>query len=112
MTRPCTQCHSENTYTDTLSWFCLDCNHEWNPDETLQTDADTVVLDANGQILEDGDTVTLAKDLKVKGSSIVLKVGTKIKHIRLVPEGDHNVDCKTDAGPMMLKSEFLKKVTA
>ena len=112
MTQLCTQCRSENTYTDTLSWFCLDCHHEWSPDDTLQTEVETVVLDANGQTLEDGDTVTLAKDLKVKGSSIVLKVGTKIKNIRLVPEGDHNVDCKTDAGPMMLKSEFLKKVTA
>ena len=104
----CPQCQQANTYTDTISWFCADCGHEWN-DNDLSGDADErTIRDANGTVLNDGDTVTLIKDLKVRGTSSVLKVGTKIKNIRIV-DGDHDIDCKTELGPMMLKSEFLKK---
>jgi len=104
----CPQCQQANTYTDTISWCCADCGHEWN-DNDLSGDADEpTVRDANGTVLNDGDTVTLIKDLKVRGTSSVLKVGTKIKNIRIV-DGDHDIDCKTELGPMMLKSEFLKK---
>lgn len=104
----CPRCQQANTYTDTISWFCADCNHEWN-DNDLSSDAEEhTIRDANGTVLNDGDTVTLIKDLKVRGTSSVLKVGTKIKNIRIV-DGDHDIDCKTELGPMMLKSEFLKK---
>lgn len=90
---------------------CPECSHEW----TLQADSDNgednkVIKDANGNVLNDGDTVTVIKDLKVKGTSLVVKIGTKVKNIRLV-EGDHDIDCKIDGfGPMKLKSEFVKKV--
>ena len=105
----CPQCQQPNTYTDTISWICADCSHEWN-DNDLSSDADErTVRDANGIVLIDGDTVTLIKDLKVRGTSSVLKVGTKIKNIRIV-DGNHDIDCKTELGPMMLKSGFLKKV--
>jgi protein PhnA len=105
----CSQWQEANTYTDTISWFCADCGHEWN-DNDLSSDADEpTVRDANGTVLNDGNTVTLIKDLKVRGTSSVLKVGTKIKNIRIV-DGDHDIDCKTEIGPMMLKSEFLKKI--
>lgn len=107
---PCAQCASENTYPDGDLYICADCAHEWpmvsadnDPD-----DAEDLVKDAHGNILSDGDAVVLIKDLKVKGSSTVLKMGTKIKSIRLVG-GDHEVDCKTDAGSFMLKASFLKK---
>lgn len=108
----CPQCTLENTYPDGGNYVCPDCGFEW-----LQTavpeageDASGPVKDANGNPLADGDTVILIKDLKVRGSSIVLKKGTKIKGIRL-PEGagDHEVDCKTDQGAFMLKAEFMKK---
>lgn len=90
---------------------CPECSHEW----TLQAESDNgednkVIKDANGNVLNDGDTVTVIKDLKVKGTSLVVKIGTKVKNIRLV-EGDHDIDCKIDGfGPMKLKSEFVKKV--
>lgn len=92
-------------------FVCPECAHEWSPEAmTDSTNSDPVVKDANGNILQDGDTVTVIKDLKVKGSSAVVKLGTKVKNIRLV-EGDHNIDCKISGiGAMQLKSEFVKKV--
>ncbi len=106
----CPQCEMENTYPDGENCVCADCGHEW-PMHALQAgegSTDTVVKDANGNVLVDGDSVVLIKDLKVKGSSITLKVGTKVKSIRLVG-GDHEVDCKMDAGSFMLKACYLKK---
>jgi len=94
-TPACPQCTLENTYPDGDNYVCAD--------------AASVTKDANGNVLADGDAVVLIKDLKVKGSSTVLKMGTKVKSIRLVG-GDHGVDCKTDAGNFLLKAEFLKKV--
>lgn len=107
----CPQCGQDNTYPDGELLVCADCGHEWNPAAVAATEADTVriVRDANGTVLADGDSVVLVKDLKVKGSSAPLKMGTRIKHIRIV-DGDHEIDCKTDLGPMLLKAEFLKKV--
>jgi protein PhnA len=99
----------DNTYPDGDLYICADCGHEWPQQPSEAGDAETLVVkDANGQILSDGDSVVLIKDLKVKGTSTTLKVGTKIKSIRLVG-GDHAVDCKTDAGSFLLKAEFLKK---
>ncbi len=106
----CPVCTLENTYRDGEMNICPDCGHEWS-DEAEANPADEgakVVRDANGQILVDGDSVILVKDLKVKGSSITLKKGAKAKGIRLV-DGDHDVDCKIDGVSLMLKSEFLKK---
>ena len=108
---PCPKCQSEYTYEDQELLICPECAHEWSknagPDEEEQA---LSVKDANGNDLFEGDNATLAKDLKVKGSSSVLKVGTKIKVNRIV-DGDHNIDCRVDkVGPMMLKSEFVKKV--
>ena len=109
---PCPVCGLENTYPDSTNWICPDCTHEWPmaAEADAETEADNVVRDSNGTPLATGDAVILIKDLKVKGSSIVLKKGTKVKSIRL-PEGagDHEVDCKTDQGAFMLKAEFLKK---
>ncbi len=107
----CPQCTLENTYPDDSNYICPDCGHEWPMGEALVVDEDATasVKDANGQMLADGDAVVLIKDLKVKGSSTVLKMGTKVKSIRLVG-GDHEVDCKMDAGSFMLKACFLKKV--
>ncbi|TFH88494.1 alkylphosphonate utilization protein [Billgrantia azerbaijanica] len=107
----CPACHSEYAYEDAGMYVCPECGHEWSP--LAEADAagadETVVRDANGNVLQDGDSVTVIKDLKVKGSSSVVKVGTKVKNIRLV-EGDHDIDCKIDGfGPMKLKSEFVKK---
>jgi len=106
----CPECASEYTYEDRGLYTCPECAHEW-PVETAaeSTEDQTVFRDAHGNVLEDGDTVTVIKDLKIKGSSSVVKVGTKVRNIRLV-EGDHNIDCKIDGiGPMKLKSEFVKK---
>ena len=100
----------ENTYPDGDNYICADCGHEWPIVETATADDKTdVVKDANGTVLSNGDSVVLIKDLKVKGSSLTLKVGTKVKSIRLVG-GDHEVDCKMEAGSFMLKAAFLKKV--
>lgn len=101
----------ENTYPDGDNYVCADCGHEWPMVATADIDdSDTaVVKDSNGNVLADGDAVVLIKDLKVKGSSTTLKMGTKVKSIRLVG-GDHEVDCKMDAGSFMLKACFLKKV--
>ncbi|MCY1376899.1 putative alkylphosphonate utilization operon protein PhnA [compost metagenome] len=109
----CPQCGLENTYTDGENFVCPDCTLEWPVAEAAVSDDEAgggVVKDANGNPLADGDSVILIKDLKVKGSSSVLKKGSKIKGIRLVDGTDgHNVDCKTELGSMLLKSEFLKK---
>ncbi len=107
----CPQCALENTYPDGDNYICPDCAHEWPMKEAAHADDDAgaVVKDANGNVLSDGDSVVLIKDLKVKGSSITLKVGTKAKSIRLVG-GDHEVDCKLDAGSFMLKACYLRKV--
>ena len=109
----CPQCGLENTYPDADNYVCPDCAHEWPQLATSDSDeaaGDGVVRDANGNLLQDCDAVILVKDLKVKGSSSTLKKGTKIKSIRLVDGADgHNVDCKTDVGSLLLKSEFLKK---
>ncbi len=106
----CPQCTLENTYQDGAQLICPDCGHEWSPDAASadEEDAEAVIKDSNGQVLTDGDAVILIKDLKLKGSSITLKKGTKVKSIRLVG-GDHDVDCKIDGMSVMLKSEFLKK---
>lgn len=102
----CPKCGSEYTYEDAGMAVCPECAHEWNPAEQAQEEA---VRDAVGNILQDDDAVTVIKDLKVKGSSNTLKIGTKVKSIRLV-DGDHNIDCKIDGfGAMQLKSEFVKK---
>lgn len=108
---PCPQCHSEYTYEDGEMLICPECAHEWLLTDKAEPDeVRSVVRDAVGNVLQDGDTVTVIKDLKVKGSSSVVKVGTKVKNIRLV-EGDHDIDCKIDGiGAMGLKSEFVKKV--
>lgn len=108
-TPPCPQCTLENTYPDGANYVCADCGYEWPIQEVAVVEDDDVVKDANGNVLKDGDSVVLIKDLKVKGSSITLKQGTKVKSIRLVG-GDHGVDCKLDSGNFMLKAEFLKKV--
>lgn len=112
----CPQCGLENTYPDGDNYVCPDCAYEWPQaasaasDEAAEAAGDGIVRDANGNALQDGDAVILVKDLKVKGSSTTLKKGTKIKSIRLVDGADgHNVDCKTDLGSLLLKSEFLKK---
>jgi protein PhnA len=107
----CPKCNSEYTYEDGSLLVCPACAHEWSLDsETEASDDQKIVKDANGNVLNDGDSVTVIKDLKVKGSSSVLKVGTKVKNIRLV-DGDHNIDCKIEGfGAMQLKSEFVKKV--
>ncbi|MCG5242149.1 zinc ribbon domain-containing protein YjdM [Azospirillum doebereinerae] len=111
----CPQCGSEHVYQDGSLWICPECAHEWNP-ETAASDAAAQaaqggVRDANGNPLADGDSVTVIKDLKVKGSSLVVKGGTKVKGIRLVDATDgHNISCKVDGiGAMNLKSEFVKK---
>ncbi|GAB3369723.1 zinc ribbon domain-containing protein YjdM [Spongiibacter taiwanensis] len=107
---PCPKCESEFTYEDRQLIICPECAYEWSPAEAAAAEADAAIKDANGNPLTDGDTVTVIKDLKVKGSSLVVKVGTKVKNIRLV-DGDHDIDCKIDGiGAMKLKSEFVKKV--
>lgn len=107
---PCPRCASEYTYADGAQLICPECAHEWTPGEASPDEAAKVIRDAVGNTLQDGDTVSVIKDLKVKGSSLVVKVGTKVKNIRLV-EGDHDIDCKIDGiGAMKLKSEFVKKV--
>ncbi|MDT8403583.1 zinc ribbon domain-containing protein YjdM [Sulfuriflexus sp.] len=105
----CPQCGSEYTYEDGNMYVCPECAHEWAKAAVVETEGERVITDANGNVLQDGDTVTVLKDLKVKGSSAVVKVGTKVKNIRLV-DGDHDIDCKIDGiGAMKLKSEFVKK---
>jgi len=106
----CPKCDSEYAYEDGNMYVCPECAHEWAKGAVVENaDDKRTVRDAYGNVLQDGDTVTVIKDLKVKGSSSVVKVGTKVKNIRLV-EGDHDIDCKIDGiGAMQLKSEFVKK---
>lgn len=108
---PCPKCGSAYAYEDRGLCVCPECAHEWSPAASAADapEAERVVRDSVGNILKDGDTVTVIKDLKVKGSSAVVKVGTKVKNIRLV-DGDHDIDCRIDGvGAMGLKSEFVKK---
>ena len=107
---PCPICTLENTYLDGDNYVCPDCTHEWPAQAPTDdsTDGGDVIKDANGNPLADGDAVILIKDLKVKGSSAVLKKGTKVKSIKLT-SGDHQVDCRMEAGSFMLKACFLKK---
>jgi len=105
----CPQCKSEYTYEDSNLYICPECAHEWSMDASSDDEDVLIVKDSNGNLLQDGDTVSVIKDLKIKGSSAVVKVGTRVKNIRLV-EGDHDIDCKiTGIGPMKLKSIFVKK---
>ena len=105
----CPKCNSEYTYEDGNLLVCPECAYEWSLESAEDTESAKVVKDANGNILNDGDSITVIKDLKVKGSSSVVKIGTKVKNIRLV-DGDHDIDCKIDGfGAMKLKSEFVKK---
>ncbi|MFN0002131.1 MAG: zinc ribbon domain-containing protein YjdM [Pseudohongiellaceae bacterium] len=107
----CPKCSSEFTYEDSSFFVCPECAHEWSKDLALEVvDQKQIVRDSAGNALKDGDTITVVKDLKVKGTSLVVKVGTKVKNIRIV-EGDHDIDCKIDGiGAMQLKSEFVRKV--
>ena len=106
----CQKCGSEYTYDDGSQYVCPECAHEWSKEATAEAGEQAKVYkDAFGNVLVDGDSVTVIKDLKVKGSSSVVKVGTKVKNIRLV-DGDHDIDCKIDGiGAMQLKTEFVKK---
>lgn len=107
----CPKCNSKYTYQDGILFICPECSHEWTLESTSGgNDNNKIVKDANGNILNDGDSITVIKDLKIKGSSSVVKIGTRVKNIRLI-EGDHDIDCKIDGfGNMKLKSEFVKKV--
>ena len=108
----CPKCQSSYTYEDGNLFICPECSHEWQADEHAEAEQGAVIKDANGNLLQDGDAVTVIKDLKVKGSSLVVKVGTKVKNIRLLPDASdgHDIDCKIDGiGAMKLKSEFVKK---
>ncbi len=104
---PCPECGSTYTYQSVMLLACPECGHEWNPDEVVEDGS--VVKDANGTILQDGDSVVVVKNLPVKGAPKPIKSGTKVKNIRLT-DGDHNISCKIDGfGSMALKSEFVKK---
>jgi len=107
----CPECNSEYTYEDGAMFVCPECAHEWAQSAGSEAEInEPVYRDANGNVLNDGDSVSVIKDLKIRGTSSVVKVGTKVKNIRLV-EGDHDIDCKIPGiGPMKLKSEFVKKV--
>ncbi|MCE7565044.1 PhnA domain-containing protein [Aliivibrio fischeri] len=106
---PCPVCNSEFVYPDQNHLICPECAYEWNPEEALMEEK-VIVKDANGTLLEEGDKVTVAKDLKVKGSSLVIKVGTKAVIKRIVDGKDHQLDCKVDGvGEMMVTAQFVKK---
>lgn len=107
----CPKCNSEYTYEDGSMLVCPECAHEWSINTEVENiEENRISKDANGNVLNDGDTVSIIKDLKVKGSSSILKIGTKVKNIRLV-DGDHDIDCKIEGfGAMKLKSEFVKKI--
>jgi len=106
----CPECKSEYTYEDRGLFVCPECAHEWTAADTAAEEEAGQVRDAHGNLLQDGDSITVIKDLKIKGSSLVVKVGTKVKNIRLI-DGDHDIDCKIDGiGAMQLKSEFVKKL--
>ena len=107
----CPKCASEYTYQDAALYICPECAHEWDDNASTAEEVQHI-KDANGNLLADGDTVTVIKDLKIKGSSQVVKVGTKVKNIRLLPDASdgHDIDCKIEGiGPMKLKSEYVKK---
>lgn len=105
---PCPRCKSEFVYADQTQLICPECAHEWNPAEALEDEF--IVKDANGTQLQEGDKLTLAKDLKVKGSSLILKVGTKAVIKRIIEGKDHQLDCKVDGvGEMMVTAKFVKK---
>ena len=106
----CPQCGSEYTYDDGSQYVCPECAHEWSKEAAVEAgEQQRIYKDAFGNVLVDGDSVTVIKDLKIKGSSSVVKVGTKVKNIRLI-DGDHDIDCKIDGiGAMQLKTEFVKK---
>jgi len=112
----CPKCNSENIYADGTLWICPECSHEWSQfaAETApaEQEPDGLIRDANGNVLTDGDAVTVLKELKIKGSSSVVKVGTKVKNIRLVDGGDgHDIACRIDGiGAINLKSQFVRKV--
>ena len=108
----CPECNSQYTYEDRELYVCPECGHEWSPfAEKAASEGEKQIRDANGNILQDGDSITVIKDLKVKGTSLTVKVGTKVKNIRLV-DGDHDIDCKISGiGAMKLKSEFVKKLS-
>ncbi len=106
----CPKCNSEYTYEDGNLFVCPECAHEWTASESDAAAEASIIKDANGNELQNGDTVTVIKDLKVKGSSSVVKIGTKVKNIKLV-DGDHDIDCKIEGfGAMSLKSQYVKKV--
>ena len=106
----CPKCGSEYTYVDGNMLICPECFHEWTLEESNSENEENVVKDSNGNVLQNGDSVTIIKDLKVKGASSDLKRGTKVKNIRLIDDGIHNIECKIDGfGAMKLKSEFVKK---
>ena len=106
----CPQCQSEYTYADGEQYICPECAHEWPVAAVEAVEETKLVKDSVGNVLQDGDSVTVIKDLKLKGSSLVIKVGTKVKNIRLV-DADHDIDCKIDGiGAMSLKSEFVRKI--
>ncbi|MFL6658956.1 MAG: zinc ribbon domain-containing protein YjdM [Massilia sp.] len=107
---PCPVCNSEFTYEDGSNLVCPECAHEWQAEAVGAVEAARVYKDAAGNILQDGDTVTVIKDLKLKGGGGTVKMGTKVKNIRLV-DSDHDIDCKIDGfGAMSLKTEFVRKV--
>ncbi|WP_371185173.1 zinc ribbon domain-containing protein YjdM [Thalassotalea maritima] len=107
---PCPKCESEFVYPDQDQLICPECGHEWNPSEVVVDEDKPTVYDANGTLLQDGDKVTFVKDLKVKGSSLVLKIGTKAVVRRVLDKKDHELDCKVDgAGEMMITAKFVKK---
>ncbi|WP_318512240.1 zinc ribbon domain-containing protein YjdM [Photobacterium leiognathi] len=106
---PCPNCQSEYVYQDQANLVCPECAHEWNPAE-VEAEETIVMKDVNGTLLQEGDKVTFIKDLKVKGSSLVLKIGTKAVIKRIVEGKDHQLDCKVDgAGDMMITAQFVKK---
>ena len=108
----CPECNSQYTYEDRELYVCPECGHEWPQlAEEESSGGEKQIRDANGNLLQEGDSITVIKDLKVKGTSLVVKVGTKVKNIRLV-DGDHDIDCKISGiGAMKLKSEFVKKLS-
>lgn len=108
----CPKCQSEYSYQDGELWICPECSHEWGEQDPQESEAAVVIKDANGNVLADGDSVTVIKDLKIKGSSQVVKVGTKVKQIRLLENATdgHDIDCKVDGiGQIKLKSAYVKK---
>ena len=107
----CPECHSEYTYENGPIFACPDCGNEWSAEEAAAAEEALIMRDAHGNALSDGDSVQLTKDLKIKGTSTTLKIGTKVKNVRLRPGEDHDIDCKVDGvGAMKLKSQFVKKI--